>query len=271
MIGCDLPTALQITGRLESEGFISNDAVKSKLHKKRVYKIVKTEETKRLVDREYFDPLKKISHHVSFLISRPWIEKKTRGLTPIPKFENPTSPNIIRESLLQETPLLARPPQGTVPSSFMDTVVGDSQEVGNVTEEAIFLSRPKDLAHIADADAESTADEEDNTTAQENRLSIIGSREAVMDRFRSTNRFNIASLSYSNLKTRRHPFEIVESPDPIEIDVVEESQVPIGLDMLVQATVAGHDQSRSMNVSGVLQDIFVGEELGYRNCERPRS
>lgn len=65
MIGCDLPTALQITRRLENEGFLFNDTVKAKLHKKKVYKVVKTDDTKKLMETEYFDPLKKISHHVS--------------------------------------------------------------------------------------------------------------------------------------------------------------------------------------------------------------
>lgn len=65
VIGCDLPTALQITRRLENEGFIANDPVKAKIHKKKVYKIVKTEDIVQLMESEYFDPLKKISHHVS--------------------------------------------------------------------------------------------------------------------------------------------------------------------------------------------------------------
>lgn len=65
MIGCDLPTALQITRRLENEGFIANNLVKTKIHKKKVYKIVKTEGIVQLMESEYFDPLKKISHHVS--------------------------------------------------------------------------------------------------------------------------------------------------------------------------------------------------------------
>jgi meiosis-specific protein HOP1 len=65
VIGCDLPTALQITKRLESEGFIAHDVAKSKLWRKRAYEILKTNETKSLMDAEYFDPLKKISHHVS--------------------------------------------------------------------------------------------------------------------------------------------------------------------------------------------------------------
>lgn len=65
MIGCDLPTALQITRRLENEGFITNDAIKAKLHKKKVYKVIKTDNIVQLMEAEYFDPLKKISHHVS--------------------------------------------------------------------------------------------------------------------------------------------------------------------------------------------------------------
>lgn len=65
VIGCDLPTALQITRRLENEGFIANDPVKAKVHRKKVYKLVKTLDTVQLMESEYFDPLKKISHHVS--------------------------------------------------------------------------------------------------------------------------------------------------------------------------------------------------------------
>lgn len=60
-----MPTALQITRRLENEGFIANDTVKAKVHKKKVYKVVKTDEIKKYMEIEYFDPLKKISHHVS--------------------------------------------------------------------------------------------------------------------------------------------------------------------------------------------------------------
>lgn len=65
VIGCDLPTALQITRRLENEGFIANDPVKAKVHRKKAYKLVKTPDTVQLMESEYFDPLKKISHHVS--------------------------------------------------------------------------------------------------------------------------------------------------------------------------------------------------------------
>lgn len=65
MIGCDLPTALQITRRLENEGFIAFDPVKAKVHKKKVYKVIKTHDIIQLMESEYFDPLKKISHHVS--------------------------------------------------------------------------------------------------------------------------------------------------------------------------------------------------------------
>lgn len=65
VIGCDLPTALQITRRLENEGFIAYDAVKAKIRRKKVYEVVKTDDTQQRMEAEYFDPLKKISHHVS--------------------------------------------------------------------------------------------------------------------------------------------------------------------------------------------------------------
>ncbi|KAF8473342.1 HORMA domain-containing protein [Kalaharituber pfeilii] len=66
LLGCDLQMALEITRCLESEGFITTKTNRS--HKKgsnttSKYTVIKTEDTIRKMDVEYFDPLTKISHH----------------------------------------------------------------------------------------------------------------------------------------------------------------------------------------------------------------
>ncbi|RPB23270.1 DNA-binding protein [Terfezia boudieri ATCC MYA-4762] len=66
IIGCDLPSATEVFKRLEHEGFIyalSNKARKKAANAPMKYIVAKTEENKRKMDVEYFDPLAKISHH----------------------------------------------------------------------------------------------------------------------------------------------------------------------------------------------------------------
>lgn len=246
--GCDLPTALQITRRLENEGFITNDAIKAKLHKKKVYKVTKTDEIVQLMEAEYFDPLKKISHHVSTYGELSLIESFAELILRL-KFENPTSPNIIRESLLEDT-YLAGSPSNTVPASPMDTIAQDSklEQVGNPTEEAIRISLPKTFARTTDIDMESTADEEYDTPVQKTTHDNSGRRES--------------SFSHKNpVAKQRVPFEIRESPEPMQTDAAEELQA-LG-DVLIRMADAEPGRPR-MNIGGVTQDIFVGEELGER-------
>lgn len=70
IIGCDLPTALDITKRLEAEEFIVNTAKTRSGRSKRKatvpirYRAVKDEKNRLNMEKQYFDPLAKISHHV---------------------------------------------------------------------------------------------------------------------------------------------------------------------------------------------------------------
>ncbi|KAL0633906.1 hypothetical protein Q9L58_007209 [Maublancomyces gigas] len=258
VIGCDLPTALQITRRLENEGFITNDVIKAKLHKKKVYKVTKTDNIVQLMEAEYFDPLKKISHHVSTYGELSLIES-SGGLILRPKFENPTSPNIIRESLLEDT-YLARAPSNTVPAGPMDTIVQNSQleQVGNPTEEAIGISQPTTFARTTDIDMESTADEEDDTPVQKTTRDNFSRRESVMDHLKYSNHSNTASLNHKTPAAKqRLPFEIREFPEPMQTDAAELQTLG---DTLIRMADAEPGRPR-MNIGGVTQDIFVGEEL----------
>lgn len=184
------------------------------------------------------------------------------GLISGSKFENPTSPNIIRGSLLNDTPL-ARLLPNTILGSPTDTIVADSQpeEVGNVNKETIVASQPEYSALMADVDIESTADEEDIPTQKTTRDNT-DRRESAMDHFRHSKRLSTTSLGHRNpVAKQRLPFEIAESPEPMEIDAVEELQL-LG-DTLGQIAGAGPSRPR-INIGGVMQDIFVGEELGDR-------
>jgi len=70
-LGCDLPSATEVFKKLEHESFIyalSNKARKKAANAPLKYIVAKTEENKRKMDVEYFDPLAKISHHVSLVI-----------------------------------------------------------------------------------------------------------------------------------------------------------------------------------------------------------
>lgn len=143
----------------------------------------------------------------------------------------------------------------------MTTIVEDSQleEVGNTTEEAIFLSQTRTFAHAADTDPDSTADEEDDSPTQKTTSINISNRESAMNRLRDSNRPNTSSI-YSNTRTNLKPlFETAESTELMEIDIVEKSQAPG--DLFMQVARAAVSQPR-MKIGGVLQDIFVGEELG---------
>lgn len=143
----------------------------------------------------------------------------------------------------------------------MTTIVEDSQleKVGNTTEEAIFLSQTRTFAHTADTDPDSTADEEDDSPTQKTTLINISNRESAMNRLRNSNRPNTSPI-YSNTRTNLNPlFETAESTELMEIDIVEKSQAPEDLFMQVARTAVSQPR---MKISGVLQDIFVGEELG---------
>lgn len=133
---------------------------------------------------------------------------------------------------------------------------------GHATKDANLLPQLKTYAQISNAEADSTADEEDESPTQRTTQNSTIGHEPAMHRFKSSNRSNITSLAYNNPRTMQKPlFEIAESPEPMEIDIVEESQV-LG-DLLIQTADETLGRPR-VNIGGVLQDIFVGEELGDR-------
>lgn len=142
----------------------------------------------------------------------------------------------------------------------MDTTIGNSP-VGNLAKEIIVISQPTTSTHMIDGDIESTADEEDDIPVQKTTRDN-GHHESKQDHFRYSNRVSTTSLEHRTpVVKQRPPFEIAESPEPMQIDAVEELQV-LG-DRL--ASVAGSEPGRTgMNIGGVMQDIFVGEELGDR-------
>lgn len=146
----------------------------------------------------------------------------------------------------------------------MDTIVQDSQleQVRNPTKEAIGISQPQTFVHTTDVDMESTADEEDDTPVQKTTHDNFGRRESVIDHLKHSNHFNTTSLSHKNsVAKQRLPFEIRESPEPMQTDAAEELQT-LG-DILIRMADAEPGRPR-MNIGGVTQDIFVGEELGDR-------
>lgn len=180
------------------------------------------------------------------------------GLIPREKFETPTSPNTIREFLLEDFSVI-KPQPNAVPTSPMDTTIEDSL-VGNLAKEIAVISQPMTSAHMIDGDIESTADEEDIPVQKTTRDN--GHHESKQDHSRYSNRVSTTSLKHrTSVVKQRLPFEIAESPEPMQIDAAEELQV-LG-DML--ASVANSEPGRAgMNIGGVMQDIFVGEELGDR-------
>lgn len=142
----------------------------------------------------------------------------------------------------------------------MDTTIEDSP-VGNLAKEIIVISQPTTSAHMIDGDIESTADEEDDIPVQKTTRDN-GHHESKEDHSRYSNRVSTTSLEHrTSVVKQRLPFEIAESPEPMQIDTIEELQV-LG-DMLT--SVASSEPGRTgMNIGGVMQDIFVGEELGDR-------
>lgn len=185
------------------------------------------------------------------------------GLIPRSKFETPTSPNIIRESLLEDSSL-GTPPLNTAPAKPMNTTAEGSQlkQVENLTKESTALPQPKVFAQMTDGDIESTADEEDDAPVQKTTPENFGRHESVLGHLGYSNHFNTTSLSHRNsVAKQRHAAEVAESPEPMQIDAVKELQV-LG-NMLTSVVDAEPSQAR-MNIGGVMQDIFVGEELGGR-------
>ncbi|KAI5841344.1 HORMA domain-containing protein [Morchella snyderi] len=225
-LGCDLPTALQITKRLESEGFIAHDVAKSKLWRKRAYEILKTNETKSLMDAEYFDPLKKISHH----------------------FENITC-----KPPLEEIPLVAPLPEAFLNSlQLMDAGIQDSQE-----PERGAAPTDKSTTLATDRDVDSTADEEENMP-----ILKYTRKDRTIDRFGNSGRSNTrADIAHNTSKPKtRAPFEIGESPEPMDIDSVGKPEAPLNADRVLPKAIS-HKRLPLINVGGALHDIFVGEEL----------
>lgn len=242
-LGCDLPTALQITKRLETEGFIAHDVSKSKLWRKRAYETLKTNETKSLMAAEYFDPLKKVSHH----------------------FENSTASNTISEPLPEEM-TLEEPLTESFLNSLADSVIQDSQEFEGVPREANTAHNHKNNVQVTDHDMGSTADEEENMPILKNTWKEVTHHDSAKNRSRSSGHPNTkASATFNALKPKKKlPFEVAESPEPMEIDTVGKPQAPANADGgLLEAIY--HKQPPLMNIGGALHDIFVGEELGCRD------
>lgn len=143
----------------------------------------------------------------------------------------------------------------------MNTTAEDSQ-VENPTKEATALPQPKIFAQVIDGDIESTADEEDNIPVQKTTRENFGRHESVLGHFGYSNHFNTTGPSHRNsVAKQRLGFEVAESPEPMQIDAVKGLQV-LG-NMLTSVVDAEPSQAR-MNIGGVMQDIFVGEELGGR-------
>lgn len=146
----------------------------------------------------------------------------------------------------------------------MNTMVEDSQpeQAKNPTEETIAASQPKIVSHMTDVDMESTADEEDDTPVQRTTPDISGHRESVTGHFRYSTRFSTTNPGHRNpVAKQRLPFEIAESPEPMQIYTAGEAQV-LG-DVITRLADAEPGRPR-INIGGATQDIFVGEELGDR-------
>ncbi|RPB03934.1 hypothetical protein L873DRAFT_1799903 [Choiromyces venosus 120613-1] len=151
-LGCDLPTASQITRRLLEEGFIEPISVaRAGRQRKTVnggpvkYRVVKTAEMAKIKEVQYFDPLVKISHH----------------------FENPSPPKNLHESLLKDTPAMKL--SDHIPPGYDQSGVEDSQAFESHFEEAIVISESSRKASERPADMDSTADEEELPRSNENR------------------------------------------------------------------------------------------------------
>ncbi|PWW77271.1 hypothetical protein C7212DRAFT_294033 [Tuber magnatum] len=143
-LGCDLPTASQITRRLLEEGFIAHVSVtRTGRQRKAVnggpvkYRVVKTPEVAKIKEVQYFDPLVKISHH----------------------FENPGPPKNLHESLLKDSPAMKL--SDNIPPGYDESGVEDSHAFESHFEEAIVISESNRKASERQADMDSTADEEE--------------------------------------------------------------------------------------------------------------
>ncbi|CUS11824.1 unnamed protein product [Tuber aestivum] len=143
-LGCDLPTASQITRRLLEEGFIALASVtRTGRQRKAVnggpvkYSVVKTPEVAKIKEVQYFDPLVKISHH----------------------FENPSRRENLHESLLKDAPAMKL--SDNIPPGYDESGVEDSQAFESHFEEAIVISESNREAPERQADMDSTADEEE--------------------------------------------------------------------------------------------------------------
>lgn len=173
------------------------------------------------------------------------------------KFENPTSPNIIRESILEDSSL-GGPPLNTAPARAEDSQL---EQLENPIKETT-PPQPKKNSQVIDGDIESTADEEDDVPVQKTTRENFGRHEPVPGHFGYSNRFNTTSLSHRNsVAKQRLAFEVAESPEPMQIDAVEKLQF---LGNTLTSVVDAEPSQARMNIGGVIQDIFVGEELGGR-------
>ncbi|CAZ81535.1 unnamed protein product [Tuber melanosporum] len=181
-LGCDLPTASQITRRLLEEGFIAQiSTTRTGRQKKTVngspvkYRVVKTPEMAKIKEVQYFDPLVKISHH----------------------FENPSPPENLHKPVLKDTPAvkLSEPP------GYDESGVEDSQAFESHFEEAIVISESNHGVPERPADMDSTADEEElprSNAYQTEPNSTIPAHETSKTSSRVTSSFPHKSIGQSS-------------------------------------------------------------------------
>ncbi|KAG0644386.1 hypothetical protein HOY80DRAFT_898478 [Tuber brumale] len=134
-LGCDLPTASQITRRLLDEGFIAHvSIIRTGRQRKTVnggpvkYRVVKTPEMAKIKEVQYFDPLVKISHH----------------------FESLNPPENLHKSLLKDTPA----------TKLLDNILPGYDESGAEDSQA-FEGHFEEAIVISESNIDSTADEEE--------------------------------------------------------------------------------------------------------------
>lgn len=149
---------------------------------------------------------------------------------------------------------------------LMDAGIQDSQELERGFGESNTAPAHNSKTRVTDHDADSTADEEENMPILKHTRKDITHYDRTIDRFGNSGRSNTrADTAYNTSKPKtRAPFEIAESPEPMEIDSVGKPQAPLNADRVLPKAI-NHKRLPLMNVGGALYDIFVGEELGQRD------
>lgn len=149
---------------------------------------------------------------------------------------------------------------------LMDAGIQNSQELERGFGESNATPAHKSKTRVTDHDADSTADEEENMPILKHTRKDITHYDKTLDRFGNSGLSNTrADIASHNTKPKtRAPFEIAESPEPMEIDSVGKPQAPLNADKVLPKTI-NLKRLPPMNMGGALHDIFVGEELGQRD------